>query len=145
MTFDLDLWSTDLNINRVHLLIQDYLHTKSEACWAKYSRVISCTRLRDTDIPIYRPAYRPTCAKHYAPSFSKGGIIIICYLKLVKYNKLIFNGLGSRKKIIRTLFISLDSNLLLSDRLNLISIYNCIMYKDSNRMKWYGLNISIVN
>ena len=162
MTFDLDLWPTDLNINRGHLLIKDYLPTKFEASgakrswvisctrwstlvrpltltfdlqtwislgviyssrtiylpslkllgqsilelsvaqgkktgmtfdldlliWisigvifssraiylprAKHSWVISCTRLRETD----RPTYRPTCAKQYAPPFSKWGINI---------------------------------------------------------------------
>ena len=84
MTFDLDLWPTDLNINRGHLLIKDYLPTKFEASWAKHSWVMSCTRLRDTDIPTDRhtdrhtdrPTYRPTCAKQYAPPFSKGGINI---------------------------------------------------------------------
>ena len=30
MTFDLDLWPIDLNINRGHLLIKDYLPTKFE-------------------------------------------------------------------------------------------------------------------
>ena len=50
MTFDLDLWPTDLTINRDHLLIKDYLPTKFEASKAKRSWVISCTRLRDTDI-----------------------------------------------------------------------------------------------
>ena len=44
MTFDLDLWPTDLNIKRDHLLIRDYLPTKFEACGAKRSWVISCTR-----------------------------------------------------------------------------------------------------
>ena len=44
MTFDLDLWPTDLNINRDHLLIKDYLPTKFEASGAKRSWVISCTR-----------------------------------------------------------------------------------------------------
>ena len=44
MTFDLDLWRTDLNINRDHLLIKDYLPTKFEACGAKRSWVINCTR-----------------------------------------------------------------------------------------------------
>ena len=44
MTFDLDLWHTDLNINRDHLLIKDYLPTKVEASEAKHSWVISCTR-----------------------------------------------------------------------------------------------------
>ena len=44
MTFDLDLWHTDLNINRDHLLIKDYLPTKFEASEAKHSWVISCTR-----------------------------------------------------------------------------------------------------
>ena len=37
MTFDLDLWPTDLNINRGHLLIKDYLPTKFEASGAKHS------------------------------------------------------------------------------------------------------------
>ena len=44
MTFDLDLWPTDLNINRGHLLIKEYLPTKFEASGAKRSWVISCTR-----------------------------------------------------------------------------------------------------
>ena len=44
MTFDLDLWPTDLNINRGHLLIKDYIPTKFEASGAKRSWVISCTR-----------------------------------------------------------------------------------------------------
>ena len=44
MTFDLDLWPTDLTINRGHLLIKDYLPTKFEAYGAKRSWVISCTR-----------------------------------------------------------------------------------------------------
>ena len=37
MTFDLDLWPSDLNINRDHLIIMDYLATKFEACGAKRS------------------------------------------------------------------------------------------------------------
>ena len=44
MTFDLDLWPIDLNINRSHLLIKDYLPTKFEVSGAKRSWVISCTR-----------------------------------------------------------------------------------------------------
>ena len=64
---DLDLGHTDLNINRDHQLIKDYLPTKFEASGAKRSWVISCTRLRETD--------RRTCAKQYAPPSSKGGII----------------------------------------------------------------------
>ena len=43
-TFDLDLSPTDLDIDRGHLLIKDYLPTKFEASWAKRSWVISCTR-----------------------------------------------------------------------------------------------------
>ena len=35
-----DLWPTDLNINRDHLLIKDYQPTKFEACRAKHSWVI---------------------------------------------------------------------------------------------------------
>ena len=44
LTFDLDLEPTDLNIDRGHLLIKDYLPTKFEACRAKRSWVISYTR-----------------------------------------------------------------------------------------------------
>ena len=76
MTFDLDLWPTDLKINRDHLLTKDYLPTKFEASGAKRYWVISCTRLRATNIPTYIPTYRPTGAKQYAPPFSKGGINI---------------------------------------------------------------------
>ena len=59
MTFDLDLWPTDLNIHKYHLLIKDYLPTTFEVSGAKPSWVISCARLRETDIPT-RPTYRPT-------------------------------------------------------------------------------------
>ena len=68
-----DLWPTDLNINRGHLLINDYLPTKFEASSAKHSWVISCTRLRDTNIPT-------DMCKAIFPSFFKGGIIISCSL-----------------------------------------------------------------
>ena len=70
MTFDLDLWPTDLNINRGHLLIKDYLPTKFEASGAKHSWVIRCTRLRDTDILTDIPTYM---CKAICPSFFKGG------------------------------------------------------------------------
>ena len=74
MTFDLDLWPTDLNINRDHLLIKDYLPTKFEASGAKRSWVISCTRLRDTVIPTYRPTDIPTAmCKPICLSFFDGG------------------------------------------------------------------------
>ena len=72
MTFDLDLWPTDLKINRDHLLTKDYLPTKFQASEAKRSSVISCTRLRATDIPTYIPTYRPTGAKQYALLFQRG-------------------------------------------------------------------------
>ena len=49
-----DLWPTDLTINSDHLLIKDYQPTKFEASGAKCSWVISCTRLRDTDIQTDR-------------------------------------------------------------------------------------------
>ena len=52
MTFDLDLWPTDLNINRGHLLIKDYLPTKFEASGAKHSWVISCTRWSNLAWPL---------------------------------------------------------------------------------------------
>ena len=52
MTFDLDLWPTDLNINRGHLLIKDYLPTKFEGYGAKRSWVISCTRWNKLAWPL---------------------------------------------------------------------------------------------
>ena len=53
-------WPLTLNlqINRDHLLIKDYLPTKFEASGAKPSWVISCTRLRATDIPTDRQVQR---------------------------------------------------------------------------------------
>ena len=69
ITFDLDLWPTDLKINRDHLNIKDYLPIKFEASGAKRSWVISCTRLRETDIPTDGPTDGPTCATQYAPPF----------------------------------------------------------------------------
>ena len=41
---DLWPWPTDLNMNRGHLFIKDYLPTKFEVSGAKRSWVISCTR-----------------------------------------------------------------------------------------------------
>ena len=74
MTFDLDLWPTDLTINTDHLLIKDYLPTKFEACGAKCSWVISCTRLRATDIPTDRHTDIPTnMCNAICPSFFEGG------------------------------------------------------------------------
>ena len=80
-TFELDFWPTDLKINRDHLLIKDYLPTNFEASGAKPSWVISCTRLRETDIPTDGRMDRLTCATQYAPPFSKGGIIKIPNMK----------------------------------------------------------------
>ena len=48
----LDLWPTDLNVNRGHLLIKDYLPTKFEASGAKRSRVIPCTRFERLTWPL---------------------------------------------------------------------------------------------
>ena len=46
MTFDLNLLltCTDVKIDWDNLFIKDYLRTKFEACEAKRSGVISCTR-----------------------------------------------------------------------------------------------------
>ena len=49
---DLWSWPTDLNINRDHLLIKDYLPTKFEASEAKRSWVISCTRYGQSTLPL---------------------------------------------------------------------------------------------
>ena len=58
MTFCLDLWPTDLNIYRDNLLIKEYLPTSLKILGQSVLGVISCTRLRDTDIPTDRPTYR---------------------------------------------------------------------------------------
>ena len=52
LTFDLDLWPTDLNVNRDHLVIKDYLPTKFEASGAKCSQVIRCTRFERLTWPL---------------------------------------------------------------------------------------------
>ena len=54
MTFDFDLWPTDLIINRDYQLIKGYPPTKFEVSGAKHSWVIGCTRLRETDISTDR-------------------------------------------------------------------------------------------
>ena len=72
MTDQLDLWTTDLNTNRVHVLIKDYPPTKFEASGAKCSWVISCTSLRETDIPTDRHTDQRTCAMQYALLFQRG-------------------------------------------------------------------------
>ena len=48
----LDLWPTDLNINRGHLLILDNLPTTFEACRTKHCWVISCTRYGQSIWPL---------------------------------------------------------------------------------------------
>ena len=73
LTFDLDLWRTDLNINRDHLLIKDYLPNKFEASGPKRSWVISCTRLRDTNIPT------DMCNATQYASFFEGGHKYVCF------------------------------------------------------------------
>ena len=52
LTFYTDLWPTDLNINRGHVLIKEYLLTKFEASGAKHSWVISCTRWSRLALPL---------------------------------------------------------------------------------------------
>ena len=52
MTFDLDLWPTDLTIDRDHLLIKDYLPAKFEASGAKRCWVIRCTRFGRLTWPL---------------------------------------------------------------------------------------------
>ena len=75
---DLWPWPTDLNINWDHLLIKDYLRTNFEASGAKRSWVISCTRLRDTDIPTDRRAMQ------YASPSLKGDITIKCSMVITQ-------------------------------------------------------------
>ena len=68
---DLYLWPTDLNSNRGNLLIKDYLPTKL-SLWGKVFLSYQLHKVkgyRQTD----RQTDRPTCAKQYAPPFSKGG------------------------------------------------------------------------
>ena len=59
LTFDTDLWPTDLNINRGHVLIKDYLLAKFGASGAKHSWVISCTRWSRLAWPLtFWPEYQ---------------------------------------------------------------------------------------
>ena len=48
----LDLWPTDLNVNRDHPLIKDYLPTKFEASGAKRCWVFRCTRFERLKWPL---------------------------------------------------------------------------------------------
>ena len=69
-TFDpgnFDLWPSSPKINRVHLLPRMDVCTKCKEGRARQSQVIY--RKQEG----YRLIYRPTCAKQYALSFSKGG------------------------------------------------------------------------
>ena len=52
LAFQTDLSPTDLNINRGHLIIKDYLLTKFEAFGAKHSGGISCTRWSRLEWPL---------------------------------------------------------------------------------------------
>ena len=52
MTFDLDLWPTNLTINRDHLLIKDHLPTKFKASGAKRCWVIRRTRFGRLTWPL---------------------------------------------------------------------------------------------
>ena len=61
-SFDLWPWSTNLNINRDHLLIKDYLSTKIKASGAKHSWVIHFVKC----------GYRSTCAKNIPIYFKEG-------------------------------------------------------------------------
>ena len=65
-----DLWPTDLNINRNHLLINDYLSTKFEAPGSKRSWAISCRTFRETDISTDR---QTDMCKAIYPSYFEGG------------------------------------------------------------------------
>ena len=76
-TFDLDLWPTDLNINRNHLLTNDYLPTKFEAHGAKHSWVIPCIRCWRLTYQLSNIPTNTSCAKQYAHLdyfFIQGGI-----------------------------------------------------------------------
>ena len=92
--FDLEIWPTDLNINRDHL-IKDSLPTKYEASGEKCSRVFRCISrggpiwpfdldIWPTDLNISRnhllvkdSTNRPTCAKQYC----RRGIINVMHNK----------------------------------------------------------------
>ena len=69
-----DIWPTDLNIHRDHLLIKDYLPTKFEASGGKVFLIYHWARLRETDIPTDGTTDRHV--QRNMPSFFKGGITI---------------------------------------------------------------------
>ena len=97
-----DLWPTDLTINRDHLLIKDYLPTKFEDSGAKHSWVISCTRLRDTNIPTNRHVQ-----SNMPLLFSKGGIKIYSLSLSIQYYQK-FNIILKCKIIYACAFLSKD-------------------------------------
>ena len=66
----LDLRPTNPKLNRGHLLVLTNHQTMLEDPWTIRSLVIDRTRL------VYGRTDRPTCAKQYTPSSSKGGIIM---------------------------------------------------------------------
>ena len=51
ITFDLDLWPTDLNISRDHLLIKDYPH--SSQVWSFWGKAFLSYQLHKIKIPTY--------------------------------------------------------------------------------------------
>lgn len=60
---DLNLWPSDLKVNRGHLLIMTNLHVKYEDCSLYGFLVI------DQKLIVYRPTDWHTCAKQYTPAF----------------------------------------------------------------------------
>ena len=131
MTFNLDLWLTGLNINRDQLLIKDFIPLNFEASGIKCSWVISCERLRETDIPTDRPM---DMCKAICPAFSKGHKYVCCWYNNTYYYSGTFDSSsivyrfdtiqtllleGTCKEITRNAFNSIFTN---SALLNLFSL-----------------------
>ena len=73
LTFDLNLSSTELNIDRGHLLVKDYLPTKFEASGAKRSWYICCTRCG-------RPTWPSNLTLTFDLNINRDHLLVIDYL-----------------------------------------------------------------
>ena len=87
---DLDLWSDDPKINRVHLLARPNLHVKFETIGPGIAELPLEQALvyQRTDIPT---TDRPTCAKQYTPLLRMWHNTSICSWKTFSFRDIFHN------------------------------------------------------
>ena len=98
LRFDLDLSPTDLNINRDHLLIEDYLPTNFEAYVVKHSWVIRYTKCwrrtwlltltfwpTDLNIDKYHLLIKDYLPSNFEASGAKRSWVVSCTWRLKGY------------------------------------------------------------